>query len=437
MIKIFIRRNKAKGSENQHDKILFLTYINHLDFKNNRIFRLNNLVHKIKNDQKIDDFILTATPFQIREYKKVAKCKNTLYEYIDSDIRKKSSILAKRLAKKWKEIPESEKYKSLKIERVSLWPYFKDHLNFLFSETFLYYTILYYNTFKKILIKEKIKCIVGTSSTGIFERIALAAGAEVKVPSVVIQHGVCLAISEHYLVKDPYNLNYIVNSEAAMKRLIDLKVSEKNIFVTGPIIFDDIYKYTRIKPKKRNRIMITVITSPLVEDKLMPKEEYFDFMDEFINSFKDIDADIIFKLHPREKYLKEYKKIIKSNGCKNIRINKSIDPDYVYNLMKDSGLVLTFGSTMVLEAMILKKPVVIFYISKIRKDYIKTYRYDGIIAVDYPWNIKEIIEKTLKSSKNLREKAKECISEHCYRIDGKAYERAVDIIYKVSSIDQT
>jgi len=430
--KIRIRKGKRKKERGKGKSVLILSYTNHMS--NGKIFRVGNIVKKLEKDGKLKPVVMFISPFQRKDYKRLEKCETTIYDYIDKGMIKEAKKLSEELESIWKNISEKKKRELIKTKNINLWYYQKDILNLLFSKTFIYYTILYYKAIERAIEEENVKAIVTTSAFGFFERLAYGVAKRKRIISFFIQHGINLfKFREFYPSEDSsYIIKYCVFGEIYKDFLIKAKINRKDIYVVGGVIFDDIYKYIR---KKEREEYITVFTSPMVEDGISDKSTYFSFIRSLIKNLGKFNEKVVFKLHPREKYIRIYRNYVKEFKLKNIEINKKIDRDYMYDLIAKSKVVITFGSSTTLEAMILDKDIIVFYIPnlKIHKKLFKRW-YKGVLHIDYKDDfkyIKEIFELVRKKRKMLIKEREEYLKKFCYKVDGKAYERIVNNIYKL------
>ena len=238
-IRFFLSRQKKQlPKDGEKDAaLLFLTYSTHL-LPDGNIFRLQNMFNAVKNEEKIRSFVLFADPLSSRQYRKL-KTQPTIYEYFDENCHAKASAHAQRLFQSWCSITDNEKQNLLTMENsVTLWPYLQYQFKAVFSQEFLYLTALNYEICKKIIEQENVKAIVVTSQSGFFEKCLLAAAFLKKVPVFQVQHGMGTGGLD-----TTYPTKRLVFSDYHKQELIKTGVDEKDISVTGPIVFDDVSKH--------------------------------------------------------------------------------------------------------------------------------------------------------------------------------------------------
>ncbi len=443
-------------------KVLFLTFTNHLGEDNN-IFRINQIVQKIKKDQKYRPFLLVVDPISRLSIKKIYQKNNTIYSYYDPQIHQKAKDISLSLAQHWQTITPQQKEQALTNyteinnksgNNIEYYPQIKYHLNLLYSQEFIYLVAKWYFTYKKIILQEQIRSIVLTSQNNIFEKCLIAAAKSQNIPVFIIQHGIGLGTLP--TIDTPDNVKFAIFGKKYITELTNLGVNKKNINITGPIIFDEIAKYTdpisnytnnsnnnSINNEKSNQPLepyesktILLATSPFIEDRFLTKDQYFERVTSILTQLKTITKKINLKLHPRERNLEEYQKIIQQLQLTSI-ISCDTDRHTHYQLIRNCNLVITFGSTVALEAMIMGKPTLTIDL------FDKHNPTNGLIInsgattiVKYNQPLAPLIQNLLIQDPK-QQQANAFIKELCYKIDGKASERIVRYIYKeIETIDK-
>lgn len=415
-----------KNHRSRHKKILLLTYTNHLS--NNKIYRLENLIKEIKKNKEFESFILFADPLSKRGYKRI-KNLNNLYQYYDEDISKKAKALSNDLHKKWKGLDNKTKYDLFKKDSFHLWPFLKYSFDFFFSKEFLYFLILYYEIFKKIITKENVKAVVITGTSTVFEKNVIAAANQKYISVVRIQHGINL---KNLRPQDSLGLmKHALFSNLAKKNFLERGFKEKEIAVVGPLVYGDIKKYVGAKKSYLNHKNILIVTGPFVEGSVFNKKDYFKIISRIIKEIKKLkDVKIAFKLHPRETHYLDYKKIITKNNYNNVKVfSPNLTKNQFHELIKWSDVFVNFGSNASLEAMIIDRPIVTIDLSN--KNFNHNYWIKGnnaIIEIPLKGMIRKAVERALKDENELKLKRRAAVENYCGKIDGKAGERIVKLI---------
>jgi predicted glycosyltransferase len=222
--------------------------------------------------------------------------------------------------------------------------------------------------------------------------------------------------------------DYFICTGEYHKKLKEFSSTSKNIIISGQSRYDtlahptDIYNKQKIFKKlglDLNKKMILWMTST---HSLLPHEnlESIDAIYSTMLSFED--AQLVIKLHPTEDQNAPLYR--KNNTYHPIIANKETD---TYALLFACDLMITKSSTTALEAIILNKPIVILNLSgePDKIDYVK----EGVaIGVYDKKDLKVVIKEILYNEKFLIVNRDDYIEKNLYLIDGKASERALNII---------
>jgi len=400
-----------------------LTYTNHLT-KTGEIFRVGNIIKKLNDDKKIEPLALFIDPLSSRNYNALSKHPN-IYRYFDEDISNAAKKCAKKLYENWKKISVSEKKRIIVYDGKSAWPYAKYAFNVFMSKQFLYLTCLYYEMFNKAIIQDKVKTLVITATNGLFEKCAMAAAKKQNIPVLVVQHGM------GGFTKNPEPIcetKFLIFSEKYIKRLEEFGVKRDDIFVTGPIIFDDVTKYSK-KTAEHEGTRAFLATTPAIEENLLDKDEYFGIIKKIFSEIQKKKISLTVKLHPREIYFDEYIKLTKKYP--NVKVTKDQDRDNYYSLVSECDIFLHFNSSAALEAMMLGKPVVNIMIFK---DDQKSFTKDCNCSIEITGkdDIGKAIDKAFDQKKSLLKNADKFLEKSCGKVDGKSYQRVCETIYKLA-----
>lgn len=444
ILKIYLlinERRKIKYSRSKRPtekpKVLFLTYKNHIA-NDGKIFRINNIINKIRGDNKIDELLLVIDPLSKKANKK-SDYYNT-YSYYNQEIANKAKKISQRLHKRWKAILENRKYELFRDDEGSLWPQLKYPLSFFLSEIFIYTLVLQYELFKKLIKEEKVKVVLLSASNGLYERCALAAAKKLNIPSLRTQHGIGKYFGNLYANPDLIgDTKLLVFSKIYEEKLTELGVDKKDIVIVGPVVFDDTVKYKFTDNNLSKDILL--ITSPFVEDGILDKEKYFLRMHKVIKSIGEISgAKITIKLHPRERYLEDYRNIINALNLKGVKILRDITREEYYKLISECKSFVSFGSSAAMEAVIIDRPMVTIDLletsdGEARKIKNPLFMDSGItINVNYKENISKAIERSFKDEDYFKRKRRQFSNKMFDELDGKSYERVVEYIYSLIKV---
>ena len=139
---------------------------------------------------------------------------------------------------------------------------------------------------------------------------------------------------------------------------------------------------------------------------------------------------LVIKTHPAEYLIKNYQQIIKKSGVHGILTKK-----YLYPLIKGCSAMITVSSTTGLETLIIGKPLITINLSG-KPDAMPYAKSGSAVGVYRPEDIKPAIKSVLEDKdvkEKLAKKAKLFIYDLCYKMDGKASARIVNLIKEMTS----
>lgn len=410
---------------NNKEKILFLTFTNHLSEDTKSVFRMDNIIQKIKEGTSYEPLLLKVDPISSLSLRKIRKSSPSLYQYYDRAILEHSKKESKQLSLRWKALAEKEKKRLMRFSQDvedNLYSYLQASLTFLYSPEFINAVWKYYLTFRKIIAQDTVQGIVLSSQNNIFEKCLLAAASKEKVPVFIIQHGIGLGTLP--TIDTPKKVKFAVFGEKYQQELIKLGVDKNNIAITGPIIFDEIVPLLDKERKKSLHPQIILATSPFIEDRFMEKVAYFEKIEKILQGLYTWDqkARVTIKLHPREKNKKEYERIFIKLG-KIGTMTSEVDRTKHFTLIKNCDLLITFGSTVALEGMIMQKPTLTIELFDGDNPTNKLIIRSGATPVlKYDQNLAKALPNVFLNQ-SYQKKAAAFVHSLCYKIDGKAAER--------------
>lgn len=418
--KIKLQVTKNDPVKNDREKVLFLTYTNHLNTKTGEVYRVNNLAKKLQEEQRLDQFVLFADPLSLQSYKQLKLFEHTIYQYITEEDKRTAQKISQELFEKWKRVNQ----KHLFGEH---WPSLKYTLQFFFSPEFLYNLILYYQAMQHVLREENIKMIILTSRNGFFEKCIIAAAHKQKIPLVVVQHGMGMGTSDPELFP---GMKIAVFGAAYREKLTSWGINQEDIIITGPIIFEQIQEFIQSEKKATGKVLL--ITDQYIEENYIHKEKYFQKIEIILQQLQTLEKEIVIKLHPVEKHFAEYVSLIEKNGWNNIQVTQERGSAVLYNLINNSDVVINSYSTVALEAMILGKPILTINIGPNLVPDIENSIFAGGIHCTLRDNIAKAAQEAVQDSPEWQNKRKRIVERYCYKIDGKATERLVKLVYNLS-----
>ena len=361
------------------------------------------------------------------KYKKINDFDN-IYQYYDDEISQKAKKLSKEIYFKISHINKEVKKELFKNNNLDLWNQLKYGFEFYFSKQFLYLIILYYEISKKIIEKENVKIVILNGQNGLFDKCILAASKTKNIQSMYIKHGIgTFEYGNQYL---NYFTRIAMFNEKEKNKIEKLR-KLNNLFVTGPVIFDEIFDF-KTKYKKHNQKKVLIVTQALVNDNYLTKQIYFKKMGLLLKELKTIlKIEVIIKLHPRDSYKKEWFEIAKKAGLDIQVFDGQISRNEFYKLIGNTNFLIHTGSTCAFEAMILDKSIITYDIAKSKKLTEEFLKCDIGAFIKEPEEIKEALIKVLSKEKIYKKNRLLYIKKICGTIDGNASEKVYQEIKKL------
>ena len=211
-------------------------------------------------------------------------------------------------------------------------------------------------------------------------------------------------------------------------RLIEAGFDQSKILLEGDPVFDELYskisKYTTPK-KESTKTSILFCPTPMHEHGWLSKKEEDDLILGIINKIKDNDEfDIALKIHPSTSNYKEYETLLEKTNHKVLLFQKEDTLD----LLNQYDLMLTYGSSdVILEAILLNKPVVLFKYDAENK----FNRFSDSNIINECNKISELINTIKKATTHTipQDSLSSYIEKHIGKFDGKNSERTAYAIY--------
>lgn len=419
-------------------EMLFLSYLEHIHPQTGELYRLQNLLDTFQQKGGKKPMVLYADS-QSRPFsgfiKQKSKANNfpLLYSQITSEMKDKARFISAELSARWKNLEEEQK--AARFGSADIWNSLRAAFDFYCSPQFLYLVVLYYEAFKAILQEQKTKVVAITSQNSIFERCLNAAASHLNISTVLLQHGAAMG-SINPELREPYLV--AVFSPKYKKALEEQKVPAKNVAVVGPLIFDEIYPFINMKKKTEfSGMNILILTVPFIEQGIFRKKEHFSYIQKIVQESMAIPySKITIKLHPREKYLKEYENLITREGWANITAIQNDQRKVLYELMSQSDIIINFSSTVAVEAMILDKPLITITFPNFQNPFNEVIRRsEASVEVGIRDNLAAALKKLLEDAalqKKLQQKRRAFVKKYCGKVEGKATERTAELLEKVA-----
>jgi len=320
---------------------------------------------------------------------------------------------------------------SMKYKGYSFCNIILPNLNYLFD---IHFKVLVGWIDTAYKIEPYVDAVVTTNDTRTLEQIIIKILKKHKKKSYVIQHGYT-TLGEGFfpLIKNKMLADKMfVWGSTSKEWMIKEGLKKENLIVTGSMKFDDyiedkktidIRKKFNISDDKKIVFFIPEANNDLICH--LSHKELTEFYRILLNTIKKMREFILFiKLHPSDKYPRLPEEILREERANNVIILEKYFP--LKPLLKQSDLIISMGSTVTLEAMFFKKPILIanFFNKKPIVPFVENNMCVGINDKD---KLKECIINSIKNSDKLIEKYEKHFKDYVL-IDGKSYKKMSNLI---------
>ncbi len=222
------------------------------------------------------------------------------------------------------------------------------------------------------------------------------------------------------------NLNFCFNQHLFV-RLVEAGFEKSTIMLEGDPVFDELFIRTKKSKSETSSTKINILfcPTPMHEHGWLSKNEEEKMILDIINNIKkNIDFDIALKIHPSTSNYDEYKLLLEKTNYDISLYQKENTVD----LLNKYDLMLTYGSSdVILEAVLLHKPVVLFKYSS--EDKFNRFSDRNIISeCDDLSKLYPIIKNSI-SHIIPQEQFASYVEQHIGKFDGNNSERIANKIY--------
>ena len=430
----------------------------------NSIFKLYLLKHKIKNNilflgnlrQNINLFKkLKENPENkiIRGgenlgrglFNKYCDYYITFKDFSSIKINNKINEEGIKLINKWNKIKLDKELRKKLYYKISLYNILEPYLDKIVLERFTDF-MKYIEIMKNI--GNKIDVVVTHNDVLAFEKTIVKAANNLKIPTLTMIEGF-LPIKQ---IKKgtqfiPFTAKKMaVHSEAQKQAIITKGIQRNKLFITG---YPDFDKYFNFKPIKKELIykkynipldkkIVLYVGERYTKNKYessiwaaQNQEQYKNVYSELFKTIKEFpDLFLIIKKHPSGS-LDE--RIIRNLSRKENFNNYVIISDMnIYSLLNASYAVINRLSTMALEAMFLRKPVIVMDTYFDTNDNFDYTQFNAALHAKKPGDLKKLLK--LLYDEDIMNKLKQNMDKfvnYNYVNDGKASERMANLINKL------
>lgn len=162
-------------------------------------------------------------------------------------------------------------------------------------------------------------------------------------------------------------LNFCFNTHS-IYRLSEAGFEKSSLVLEGDPAFDELYnKIKEFTPKEKSqKIRVLFCPTPMHEHGRLTKNEEDKIILEIINEISKFkEFELALKIHPSTTSFNEYNELLKKSPFKILLYQK----EDVIELLNQYDVMLIYGSSdIILEAVLLKKPVIIYKIPTLNED---------------------------------------------------------------------
>ncbi len=417
---------------------------------------LGPVIRELKKDNANEMvFLYTFTnPFTIRVPSEVRWNRVTVRPweyYLTWRILRTISEQSKMLKRKWKYLEGDPSFKELFwYKGVSLWDTLKGELRLRF---YTYFPILINDIeiSKKIIEIEDINIIVVSDQGDFRNKSLLVAAYPRKIPTLILQTGVMagsIVFFEHGCAfgeldgspsKRPlFPDKFSVYGDGSKDILKEARYPFYNsIIVTGQPRYDILARASEIYDGEKFRHDLNIAPGKkLVLITMQPSTTFANmeiFLKNILQALKDdpqIQIVIKPKPDPSDTLEKRYKQLAEEMRSEVIVLPRNSDTN---EALYACDVLITFYSTVALEAMMLGKPVVTVNLTN-QPDPVPYAQSDAALGVYKTKDIAPAVKKALddpETRKRLESSRQKYLYKQCYKIDGQAAKRIVALIYKM------
>lgn len=291
-----------------------------------------------------------------------------------------------------------------KIGGINFWPIISEILFDTYKRRILEYLQLILIS-QKIFSNLNIKSIISLNILGETEKTVLAIN-NYKIPSILLEHGATNYTSSisHYdisnmypLFKDKIALWGNIQNDYLLK---NRNISSDRIFVTGSPRHEDFFKKSQIRSNNSEKIILIAPQAMTEFNALSDTNSYLKLEKILIKTFeitkKLPNVKVIVKMHPTLGPGNEFVKnlIYKLNpNVKILQLESVIEVISSCDLMFNINTEL-FPSTILYEALILKKPIINFSMMDEQYDFEFT-KDNAVLSISNTDEIEKSLEKLL------------------------------------------
>lgn len=350
------------------------------------------------------------------------------------NLRKKVKSKANILLSRWRELSDNKLFRdSLTYKGIPLMPLVNSKLEEFFEESFLR-TLRIMENIKYLHNKKTIRYIALRADGRQTEKAIITAAEKEDIPTLYITHGVLAENNCHDVL---YCRKTAVWGKADFERYVSLGNGENRLVITGSPKYDRIFSKASTGSKFKTceslcldpaKKIVVFATQPVTRfSSYRTRDENRVLLESVLKAMKEFPGtQLVVKLHPFDSGIM-YNKVLNEYGGKRTIIVKDVD---IFELISICDALITFSSTVGLEAMILDKPVITVNLGK-RKDVLPFAERGAALGVYREEDISKALRAALEDEAvqgQLSEGSKKIVAYYVHKLDGRSSERVVNIM---------
>jgi len=356
----------------------------------------------------------------------------------------------KRLARKWLELAGTEAFRALfKYKNISLWDISREEFRLMFQLS-LPAVVRNIELAERIMAVEEPDILVLASENS-RDNKALVIAANLKgIPVLAVQHGTAVASGDYVI--DWRCSTEELNGSPPKSSIFPTKVAvygedtlntfvneigypyKERLIITGQPRYDILTRADEIFDKEKfcacfgidpNKKMVLIASQDF--NVAGNKEAFFRIVLKALKDIPEIQVVIKPKFNEKEEW---HRKLAEEVGVRAVVLPTNANTN---EALYASGVLITFYSTVAVEAMILERPVVTVNLTD-APDPMPFAESGAAIGVYKAEDIVPAIKDALESAeagRRLEQGRKTYLSRQFHKLDSQATQRVVDLIYSM------
>ncbi|MEK6932293.1 MAG: CDP-glycerol glycerophosphotransferase family protein [Nanoarchaeota archaeon] len=379
-------------------------------------------------------------------FTKNCDCYITFKEFYDKDIESKIKSERINLINKWGKIKLNKKLRESLKYKLNLFDILEPNLKEIFFKDFID-LIKYIEIMKKI--KEKVDIVVTHNDVIAFEKTVVRTANKLNIPTITMIEGFLslkkIRSGTQYI---PFSSKIMAMHSISQKELVIKKyrILKERLIIMGHPMFDRYYNDKPIEKKelyKRHNIPLNKKLILYVAERYnnknkyessiwsaYTKKQYLSIYEELFKGIKEVQDEVflIIKKHPSEVMDDAIiEAIAKKQGIKNCIILKDLD---LYGAINASSAIILRLSTIGLEAMMLKRPVIVMDTNFDTNDNVGYTEFNAALHAKKPGDLGKLLKNLLHNEvlQNSLDRNMERFVNYNYISDGNASLRMAKLI---------